>query len=145
MLDLQGIKEIIQQFDQSSIYELDIEFQDTKIKLKRKENIITDNSILVNSNLNQVVEKKHNKVNEEKVQGTEVKSPIVGVFYSAPNPDSEIFVKVGTQVKKGDTLCIIEAMKVMNEIPSPIDGEIVKILVSNEDMVEYDQPLFIIK
>ncbi|MDP4146578.1 MAG: acetyl-CoA carboxylase biotin carboxyl carrier protein, partial [Bacillota bacterium] len=66
-------------------------------------------------------------------------SPIVGTFYGSSSPDSEAFVKVGSRVKKGQVLCIIEAMKLMNEIDSEVDGEIVEILVENEQMVEYGQ------
>lgn len=72
-------------------------------------------------------------------------SPMVGTFYAAPGPDKPPFVKVGDKVKKGQTICIIEAMKLMNEIESEHDGEIVKILVNNEDMVEFGQPMFLVK
>ncbi len=72
-------------------------------------------------------------------------SPMVGTFYAQPSPDKPPFVKVGDRVKKGQTICIIEAMKLMNEIESEHDGEIVKILTKNEDMVEFGQPLFLIK
>ncbi len=72
-------------------------------------------------------------------------SPMVGTFYAQSSPDKPPFVKVGDKVKKGQTICIIEAMKLMNEIESEHDGEIVKILVGNEEMVEYGQPLFLIK
>ena len=75
-------------------------------------------------------------------EGTLVLSPTVGVFYSAPSPDARPFVEVGDQVKKGGTLCIIEAMKLMNEITSDFDGEIVDICVMDGDVVEYGQPLF---
>ena len=74
-----------------------------------------------------------------------VTSPLVGTFYSAASPEDEPFVKVGDRVKKGQKLGIIEAMKLMNDIESEFDGEIVEILVSNENMVEYGQPLFKIK
>ena len=74
--------------------------------------------------------------------GNIVKSPIVGTFYSAAGPEAEDYVKVGDKVKKGQVLCIIEAMKLMNEIESEFDGEIAEILVKNEQMVEFGQPLF---
>lgn len=73
---------------------------------------------------------------------TEVKSPMVGVFYAAPSPESEPFVRVGSRVKKGDVLCIIEAMKLMNEITAECDGEIVDICAQNGDIVEFSQVLF---
>jgi acetyl-CoA carboxylase biotin carboxyl carrier protein len=72
----------------------------------------------------------------------EIKSPMVGVFYAAPSPDSPPYAKVGSSVKKGDVLCIIEAMKLMNEIAAETDGQIVDTCVSNGDVVEYGQTLF---
>ncbi|MEY3386232.1 MAG: acetyl-CoA carboxylase biotin carboxyl carrier protein [Bacteroidota bacterium] len=74
-----------------------------------------------------------------------VLSPIVGTFYRAPSPDADSFVQVGQHVKVGDTLCIVEAMKLMNEIESDVSGTIVKILVENGQPVEYNQPIFLVK
>ncbi|MBB6460662.1 acetyl-CoA carboxylase biotin carboxyl carrier protein [Flammeovirga kamogawensis] len=74
----------------------------------------------------------------------EIKSPMIGTFYTAPNPDSDMFVNVGDSVKKGDVVCIIEAMKLFNEIESEVSGKIVKILVDNMSPVEYDQPLYLV-
>lgn len=73
-----------------------------------------------------------------------VRSPIVGTYYSAPSPESDAYVNVGDTVAKGDVLCIIEAMKIMNEVESEYSGKIVKILVDNTQPVEFDQPLFLI-
>lgn len=75
-------------------------------------------------------------------EGQDVLSPTVGVFYAAPSPESEEYVKVGSKVKKGDVLCIIEAMKLMNEIPAEFDGTVAEVYVGNGQVVEYDQPLF---
>jgi acetyl-CoA carboxylase biotin carboxyl carrier protein len=72
----------------------------------------------------------------------EVKSPLVGVFYAAPSPDSETFVSIGSQVKKGDVLCIIETMKLLNEITAETDGEVLDICVKDGDVVEYGQTMF---
>ena len=77
--------------------------------------------------------------------GTQVKSPLVGTFYSAPSPDEPPFVLVGQEVREGDTLCIIEAMKVMNEIKAPCSGKVIRIMVQPGDMVEYNQLLCIIE
>ncbi|MDX1591412.1 MAG: acetyl-CoA carboxylase biotin carboxyl carrier protein [Balneolaceae bacterium] len=77
--------------------------------------------------------------------GDVVKSPIVGTFYEAPSPDSDPFVKVGDTVKQGQTLCIVEAMKIMNEIEAEFGGTVQKVLVNDGQPVEFDQPLFIIK
>jgi len=79
------------------------------------------------------------------VGGTPVTSPMVGVFYAAPSPEAEAFVTVGQTVKKGQVLCIIEAMKLMNEIPAEKEGVITEVCVNNGDIVEFGQPLFYIQ
>lgn len=76
---------------------------------------------------------------------TTIRAPIVGTFYSSPSPDAESFVTVGSRVSQGSVLCIIEAMKLMNEIESEVAGTVVQILVENAEPVEYDQPLFVIE
>lgn len=99
------------------------------------------------NNLQQAFEEEKNKVKEsELVEEYEiVKSPMVGTFYNSPSPDKDPFCIVGTKVSKGNVLCIIEAMKLMNEIESPYDGEVLEILAENGSMVEYGQPLFKIR
>ena len=84
---------------------------------------------------------------EEKVEENYkiIKSPMVGTFYASSSPDKDPYVKVGDKVKKGQVVCIVEAMKLMNEIESEFDGEIVEICVNNQDMVEYGTPLFKVK
>lgn len=89
--------------------------------------------------------KDNNALSGDAEEGRVVKSPLVGTFYSASSPDAEKFVKVGDRVTKGQTLGIIEAMKLMNEIESEYDGTVSKILVENKEVVEYGQPLFVIK
>ena len=81
---------------------------------------------------------------EKKIDGNAVKAPVVGTYYSSPSPDKPPFVKKGQRVKKGDIIMIIESMKIMNEIPSPYDGEVKEILAENGQAVEYDQPIMII-
>ena len=98
---------------------------------------------------------KENKVEEDKVEEDkiefagenfkEVKAPLIGTFYESPDPDSPKFVNVGDHVEKGDTLCIVEAMKLMNEIKSEFTGKVVEIKATNESMVEYGQTLFVIE
>lgn len=85
-----------------------------------------------------------NNINEDK-SGKIVKAPLIGVYYSAPSPDSEPFIEVGKKISKGSVVCIIEAMKVMNEIESEIDGEVAEIFVNNAQPVEFGQPLFRVK
>ena len=86
--------------------------------------------------------KKVQEPDEAVLSGSILRSPMVGVFYAAPSPDSDPFVQVGDRVKKGDVLCIVEAMKLMNEIQSEADGVIAEICVGNGQTVEFDQPLF---
>ena len=95
-----------------------------------------------------LLEPKTEKKEESKPEENnyyEIKSPIVGTFYKAPAPDAEPYAKVGQKVSPGSVLCIVEAMKLMNEIESDISGKIVKILVENGKPVEYNQPLFLIE
>ena len=88
---------------------------------------------------------KSNTAGSSTPSGTVVKAPMVGTFYRSAGPDKEAFVKVGDKVQKGQTLCIIEAMKLFNEIEAEVDGEIVEVLVKNGQLVEYGQPLFLVK
>ena len=74
----------------------------------------------------------------------EIKSPMIGTFYRRPSPDKDVFVEVGDQIKAGDTVCVVEAMKLFNEIESEIQGKIVKVLVEDNSPIEYDQPLFLV-
>ena len=83
--------------------------------------------------------------NEPAITGTPVKSPIVGVYYASSSPTAKPYVEVGTKVKAGQVLCIVEAMKVMNEIKAPIDGTVTSIMANTEDLVEFDQVLMIIE
>ncbi len=92
-----------------------------------------------------IVSSEKKEVAAEEQNQKKLVSPMVGTFYAQPSPDKPPFVKVGDRVKKGQTICIIEAMKLMNEIESEHEGEVVKILTKNEDMVEFGQPLFLIK
>lgn len=85
------------------------------------------------------------EVKEDNSNYEEVKSPMIGTFYRSPSPDKDPFVGVGDEVKKGDVICIIEAMKLFNEIEAEVSGKIVKVLADDSSPVEYDQPLFLIE
>ena len=145
-MEYDQIKKIINDMSQSSLSSLNIEFPDgVKINLTKdtsgNANNITPVQTIVTT---QKSEEKANQ-NEEEIPANIVKSPMVGTFYLKPAPDKEDFVKVGDKVKKGQVLCIIEAMKLMNEIESEYDGEIIEICSQNEEMVDYGKPLFRIK
>ena len=152
-MEYSEIKKLMDDMGDSKLTELEIEFPDgTKISLKKEDGkkLVAPAPAVVPQvqppmNIIQAQAPVEVKNEPAKVEGNVVKSPMVGTFYSKSSPTAECFVKVGSKVKKGDTLCIIEAMKLMNEIESEFDGEVVDILVNDEDMVEYGQPLFIIK
>lgn len=122
------------------VSELEIEDGERKLKIKSAstsiENFRPEKTIKLAST--PVV------IPEEKTSGSYIKAPLSGVFYASPSPESPPFVKVGQSVNKGDALCIIEAMKMMNEIGSEFSGTIKNILVSNEEPVELGQPIFLI-
>lgn len=147
-MEYKEIKKLMDDVGNSKLSEVEIEFPDgTKVSLKKKEEekLIVQEVKTVPIQ-NSVVKEKQQEVKDEiKIEGNVVKSPMVGTFYAKSSPTAEPFVKRGSKVKKGDTLCIIEAMKLMNEIESEFDGEIVDILVTNEETVDYGKPLFIIK
>ena len=150
-MDLSELKGIISLMQKSDLTELEIELQDLKLRLARPN--------LTNSQVERfvaapqvqfppasVTQENVPKDNSKQVEENEqFKSPMVGTFYRKPSPDDPPFINVGDQVKKGDVLCIIEAMKVMNEIQADFAGAIVEILVEDSSSVEYGQPLLKIK
>lgn len=146
-MDYSEIKKIIQDMGESKIDTLEIEFPDgLKIKMdKGKNHVETSQSTQVIPVVsNEVV----NNIKTETKQEEEykiIKSPMVGTFYSKSSPKAEPFVKVGDKVKKGQVVCIVEAMKLMNEIEAEFDGEIVEVCKKDEDMVEYGTVLFKVK
>lgn len=147
-MEYEQIKKLIDDMGNSKIDSLDIEFPDgIKISMKKNEKIIKevikqDNEIpQVNVNTNIKTETNFESKEEYKI----IKSPMVGTFYSKPSPKEDEYVKVGDKIQKGKVVCLLEAMKLMNEIESEFDGEIVEICVENEQMVEYGTPLFKIK
>ena len=145
-MEYDQIKKIINDMSQSSLSSLNIEFPDgVKINLTKDTSGNANNIAPVQTVVTtQKAEEKTNQ-NEEEISANIVRSPMVGTFYLKPSPDKEDFVKVGDTVKKGQVLCIIEAMKLMNEIESEYDGQIVEICTKNEEMVDYGKPLFKIK
>ncbi|MFL2994043.1 MAG: acetyl-CoA carboxylase biotin carboxyl carrier protein [Candidatus Neomarinimicrobiota bacterium] len=142
------VKEVIDILENSNVNEIEVTFWGRKIRaVKNASNVISSTSS--SPDLNKIksinVEEKNNKTSTIDDAGEKVLSPMPGVFYSAQSPDKPPFVSEGDQVKTGQTLCIIESMKIMNEIESEQSGIIKKILVNNSDPVEFNQPLFIIE
>ncbi len=152
-MEYNEIKKLMDDMGNSKLTELEIEFPDgIKISMKKEDGkklsapvpaVVSQPQPPMNITPAQVP--MEIKQETSKMEGKVVKSPMVGTFYSKSAPTAEAYVKIGSKVKKGDTLCIIEAMKLMNEIESEFDGEVVEILVNDDEMVEYNQPLFVIK
>lgn len=149
MYSLEEIKEFISVLEQSSLSVLEIQKEDgSKIRLEKPQQNVT--TIPVTAPVAAPVVAPAPVAQEAPAQaeavkadsGKAIKAPIVGVFYVAPSPGSDPYVSVGKKVKKGDTVCIIEAMKCMNEIQAEEDGEIVEVLAKDGELVEYGQPLF---
>lgn len=159
-MDLKVIENLLELIAKSEVNEVSIEEGDFKIKVKKKADV-EQPSMPVQYQMpapalqpaggqqpapqqQQPAKEEGGEEESDETSGQVVKSPIVGTFYRSPSPDDDPFVKVGDQVEEGQTICIVEAMKIMNEIESDYSGEIKKILVDDAEPVEYDQPLFII-
>ncbi len=133
MIDIDTLKEYIKILEDSSLTCIEISDEEDSIRLER-EIYSTDKCTVAQS---------VQTINDSaSVSADAIRSPMVGVFYSAPSPDKPAFVSVGDKVEKGQVVCIIEAMKIMNEITADKSGTVCEILVDNGDVVEFDQPLF---
>ena len=145
------LKEIIYILENSDVNEIDVSFWGRRFRVVKSAgvNVVEKPGVDTLSPDLAVAESSDElSLSQEvvtKANNHEVVSPMPGTFYSAPSPEADPFVKVGDNVKKGDTLCIVEAMKIMNEIESENSGTITEILINNGDPVEYNQPLFKIK
>ncbi|MFE8695497.1 acetyl-CoA carboxylase biotin carboxyl carrier protein [Cytobacillus sp. FJAT-53684] len=160
MLKIQEIRELIKLVDQSNIDEFVYEHDGSKIKMKKKtaETVVAQPAktvieevqapkVVQPAAVKQVaaVEQEVNVAVKETENLHKVVSPMVGTFYQSSSPDAEAYVKVGSKVTKDSIVCIVEAMKLFNEIEAEINGEIVEVLVSDGQLVEYGQPLFLVK
>lgn len=165
-MNIKEIQDLILTMDKTSIENVDIENSEFKISISKNNKVeimtaVTQSQVKestplqVESKAPTQIETNSTLAQEKKATEKEeikecndmfvVKSPIVGTYYDAASPDSDSFVKIGDKVKLGQTLCIIEAMKIMNQIESEVAGEVYEILVKNEDVVEYNQPLMIVR
>ncbi|MCB6415635.1 acetyl-CoA carboxylase biotin carboxyl carrier protein [Dorea acetigenes] len=138
-MEFENLLTLMKTMSDSTLTELRYEEGGVKVKLAKQ----CGKSRAVESVLDTIVEKENIEETMDE-EGQIVKSPLVGTFYAAPSEDAEPFAVVGSQVKKGQTLAIVEAMKLMNEIESDYDGTVAKVYVENGQAVEYGQPLFLI-
>ena len=155
-MDLRKIKKLMELLEESGIAEIEVKEGEESIKLSR--NISSSTNMQVPQIIQQPVQTSQPPTNQQasdmgvnavdnlkKEKRNTVNSPMVGTFYASASPESKPFVTIGQSVKKGDTLCILEAMKMMNQVQAESDGKIVEILVDNAEPVEFDQPLFVLE
>lgn len=142
-MEYEKIKQLMDDMGNSKLSSIDIDFPDgTKISMKKNENVEISTKAMKSSS--QDVKKEESELEQSSNENTGkiVNSPMVGTFYIKPNPSANPYVEVGKKIKKGDVLCIIEAMKLMNEIESEFDGEIAEIFIKDGEAVEYGKALF---
>lgn len=144
-MNLKEIKEMLNLMRENDLAELEMERDGLKIRLKKKNSEVYS-EIADKAPIQAVPEKREQAGEEEHLANMiEVKAPMVGTFYRAPSPDALPFVEVGDGIDPGNVICIIEAMKLMNEIKSEVKGKIAKVLVENGDPVEFGQVLFLVE
>ncbi|WP_214733615.1 acetyl-CoA carboxylase biotin carboxyl carrier protein [Exiguobacterium sp. s154] len=149
-MQIDQIKELIQLLDQSSVHEMELETSDFKLSLKKEAQQTVSAPIMQTQAFAPPapapqVNEQTDEPTQEKASYRTITSPMVGTFYSRPAPDKEAFVNVGDRVESGQIVCILEAMKLFNDVEAEISGEIVEVLVADGDLVEFGQPLFSVK
>ena len=142
-IDKKIIKELSDYLNEFNLTELEYTEKDTKIKVSKNNISISNQSIPSSNNLEKNIAEK--KLDNNKTTGIEVKSPIIGTAYHAPEPGAKKFVEVGEKIKKGDTIMIVEAMKTMNHVPSSSDGVVKEICVADGQPVEFGQTIIILE
>ena len=146
-MNLKEIKEVIQLMNENALSETEIEKEGLKIRLKKGAGGVMEPMIMHEVRHAAQASRAAEPAAKEAApsKSAQVKSPMVGTFYAAPAPDAAPFVQIGAQVEVGQVICIIEAMKLMNEIKSEVRGKIVEVLAHNGDPVEFGQPLFLVE
>ena len=153
-MDLRKIKKLMELLEESGIAEIEVKEGEESIKLSRNitssaaplQQMVQQPMMTPQQQPPQVASQVENKKDDSLNQNRNtVNSPMVGTFYASASPESKPFVTVGQSVKKGDTLCILEAMKMMNQVQAESDGKILEILIDNAEPVEFDQPLFVLE
>ena len=146
-MDIRKIKTLIEMLEASNLNEIEVSQGEESVRISKSSGevkVLQDSNIGINNGSKSINKIDDNQI-ENEIKGNQVTSPIVGTFYRKPSPDKEPFVKVGDIVNKGDVLCIIEAMKMMNEIKSEFDGKISSIEVDDGQPVEFGQTIIVIE
>ena len=161
-MEIKEIQNLIKFVAKSGAHEVKLETDDFKITIKTNADaLVPETQTTVHTIPSMVVQgsqppiaateveppskKETESANNEEENLITIKSPMIGTFYRKPSPDKDVFIEVGDTIKEGDVLCVVEAMKLFNEIESEVSGKIVKILVDDSSPVEFDQPLFLVE
>ena len=146
-MDIRKIKTLIEMLEESNLNEIEVSQGEESVRISKSSsqtNLVNNNGVPINTDIN--LNSSNDGIKDDQaLRGNLVTSPIVGTFYRKPSPDKEPFVKVGDIVNKGDVLCIIEAMKMMNEIKSDFDGKILSIEIEDGQPVEFGQTIVVIE
>lgn len=149
-MDIRKIKKLIELLEESDIEELEIKEGDDAVRISRRKQVITQtvqSPVMATGVATETTQPQPSDIapsTEPKLNGHAVRSPMVGTYYQAPSPSAPAFIEVGQAVKAGDVICIVEAMKMMNQIEADKSGTVAEILVENGQPVEFDQPLITI-
>ena len=145
-MDIRKIKTLIEMLEESNLNEIEVSQGDESVRIsKGKDPLDYIENNQINTSISSQEKVSKNEDETRKFVGNQVKAPLVGTFYRKPSPESDPFVKVGDIVKKGQVLCIIEAMKMMNEIKSEFDGEVSSIEIEDGQPVEFGQTIIVIQ
>lgn len=152
-MDIRKVKKLIELLEESQIGEIEIHEGEESVRISRQGGMpvqthfqVPDTAAPVSSPRRPDTDDREETAEEEaELEGHQIRAPMVGLYYEAPSPGKPPFVELGQAIKKGDVVCIIEAMKIMNHIESEVSGVVSKIYVENGEPVEYGQPLFLIK
>ena len=147
-MDLRKVKKLIELLEESGLSEIEITEGDDKVRITKSGKQIPQTNLIETIQESEIVTPNESIAEHAKQKNNtefhEVKAPMIGTYYQSPEPDAEAFVKVGDPISDGDTLCIIEAMKMMNKIESDVSGTVERIMIQNGDPVEFDQVLFLV-
>ena len=141
-MDIRKVKKLIEMLESSDLEEIEIQEGEESVRLVKNKHITSSEKT---SEIPSEIDKNKTESPTKVISGNLIKSPMVGTFYSAPSPGADDFVKVGDLIQEGDVVCIVEAMKMMNEIKSEFSGTIMEIHLVNTEPVEFGQSLFTVK
>ena len=148
-MDIRKVKKLIEMLENSNLEEIEIQEGEESVRLVKShgnlQNIAPQSIVIPQENKQEIITEEIQSNEETNEDSNSINSPMVGTFYAAPNPGAKDFVSVGEKISEGDVLCIIEAMKMMNEVKADSSGTIKQILIENAEPVEFGQPLFVIE